>query len=101
MSRQKLLDRLRHAGRADDLAREVAAEQAIDLVVTEAKPISIEEAEKRAAAAVETKPAGAAKNTRAAKKDAAAKKGDKKDELWTPDKQAPEGAADKIWTPGS
>ena len=39
MSRQKLLDRLRHAGRADALAKEIAAEQAIDLVVTEAKPI--------------------------------------------------------------
>ena len=50
MSRQKLLDRLRTAGRVDSLAKEVAAEQAIDLVVTEAKPIPIEEAQKRAEA---------------------------------------------------
>ena len=37
MSRQKLLDRLRKAGRVDALAKEIAAEQAIDLVV-DARP---------------------------------------------------------------
>ena len=41
-SRQKLLDRLRQAGRVDMLAKEVAAEQAIDLVVTTAVPVAPE-----------------------------------------------------------
>ncbi|MDX6689342.1 MAG: trigger factor [Solirubrobacteraceae bacterium] len=47
ISRQKLLDKLRQANRVDELAREVAAQQAIDLVVETAKPVSMEQAEKR------------------------------------------------------
>jgi trigger factor len=99
MSRQKLLDRLRHAGRADALAKEIAAEQALDLVVTEAKPISVEDADKRAKKAADAaaqSPASAKKP----KKSAARKKAKPKDELWTPDKDAAEGAGDKkLWTP--
>jgi trigger factor len=96
MSRQKLLERLRRAGRADSLAKEVAAEQAIDLVVTEAKPIPIEEAQERARKAEEAAPksAPAAKGKRSAARE--------KDELWTPDQAADEGGADKkLWTPDS
>jgi trigger factor len=97
MSRQKLLERLRRAGRADSLAKEVAAEQAIDLVVTEAKPIPIEQAQEQAATAA---PKAAA--TPKAKKPAARKKAKPKDELWTPDQAAEEGGAGKkLWTPDS
>jgi trigger factor len=98
MSRQKLLDRLRKAGRVDGLAKEVAAEQAIDLVVTEAKPIPIEEARKRAEAAAEAAAKAAAAKPK--RKPAARKKAaEPKDEIWTPDKDA-EGAGDKkLWTP--
>jgi trigger factor len=98
MSRQKLLDRLRHAGRADALAQEIAAEQALDLVVAEAKPIAVAEAQQRSEKAAEA----AAKAPAAAKKprkSAASRKAKPKDELWTPDKDA-EGAGDKkLWTP--
>ncbi len=100
MSRQKLLDRLRHAGRADALAKEIAAEQAIDLVVAEATAIPMHEAEKRAekaAAAPKKKPAATK-----ARKPAAKKAKPKKDELWTPDKDAAEAGGDKkLWTPDS
>ncbi|MEJ7797428.1 MAG: trigger factor [Solirubrobacteraceae bacterium] len=100
MSRQKLLDRLRHAGRVDGLSKEIAAEQALDLVVAEAKPIPIEEARERAkkSAAAAKKAAPAA----AKKKSAAASRATPEDELWTPDKDAPEGSGDKkLWTPDS
>ena len=100
MSRQKLLDRLRHAGRVDDLAQEVAAEQAIDLVVSEAKPIPVEDAERRRATEEKDAPA-APKRKAPAKRKAAAKKPDPADELWTPDKDTPAGAAGRLWTPGS
>jgi trigger factor len=100
MSRQKLLDRLRHAGRDDVLAQEVAAEQAIDLVITEAKPIPVEEAEKKRAAA-EKKQAAAPKKKAPAKRKPAAKKAEPADELWTPETDKPEGEAGKLWTPGS
>jgi trigger factor len=98
MSRQKLLDRLRKAGRVDSLAKEVAAEQAIDLVVTEAKPIPLEEAQERAKQAAEAaEKAAAAKPKR---KPAARKKPAKpKDELWTPDKDAEAAGDKKLWTP--
>ncbi|MDX6682820.1 MAG: trigger factor [Solirubrobacteraceae bacterium] len=99
MSRQKLLDRLRHAGRADALAKEIAAEQALDLVVSEATPIAAEEARARAEKAAEAaaKAPAAAKKAR---KPAARKKAKPKDELWTPDKDAADGAGDKkLWTP--
>jgi trigger factor len=95
MSRQKLLARLRSAGRVDSLAKEVAAEQAIDLVVTEAKPIPLEESQKRAEQAAE-KAAAAPKK----RKPAARKKPDKPtNELWTPDKDAEAAADKKLWTP--
>jgi trigger factor len=100
MSRQKLLDRLRHAGRDGDLVQEVAAEQAIDLVITEAKPISVEEAEKQRASA-EKKQAAAPKKKAPAKRKPAAKKAEPADELWTPETEKAEGKADKLWTPGS
>jgi trigger factor len=96
MSRQKLLDRLRHSGRVGHLAQEIAAEQAIDLVVSEAKPIPVEDAEgtQQATAAAPRKKAPATRK-------AAAKKADPADELWTPDKEKPEAEAGKLWTPGS
>jgi trigger factor len=96
MSRQKLLDRLRHAGRVSNLAQEVAAEQAIDIVVSEAKPIPVEEA-----ASKEEPTAATPKKKAPAKRKAAAKKADPVDELWTPDKEKPESEAAKLWTPGS
>jgi trigger factor len=100
MSRQKLLERLRRAGRADSLAKEVAAEQAIDLVVTEAKPIPVEQAHEQAAKAAEAAPKAA--SAPKAKKPGARKKSKPKDELWTPDQAAAEGGADKkLWTPDS
>jgi len=93
MSRQKLLDRLRQAGRVDSLAQEVAAEQAIDLVITEAKSIPLEEAQKRS-----EKAAAAPKK----RKPAARKKPAKpKDELWTPDADAAATGDKKLWTPDS
>jgi len=98
MSRQKLLDRLRHAGRVDALIQEIAAEQAMELLVAEAKPISVEEGEKRAKkaeAAAAKAPAAAKKPT----KPAARKKAKPKDELWTPEADAAEGADKKLWTP--
>jgi trigger factor len=99
MSRQKLLDRLRHAGRADALAKEIAAEQALDLVVTEAKAVSVEQAEKAAKKRAAAAPKAAAKKPRkpAARKQAAPKK-----EVWTPGSDAPESAGEKkLWTPDS
>ncbi|MEJ7788161.1 MAG: trigger factor [Solirubrobacteraceae bacterium] len=102
MSRQKLLDRLRHAGRAEALAKEIAAEQAIDLVVTQAEPIPMQEAQQRAEkAAVAAAKAPAAKKKPAERKPAARKKAKPKDTLWTPDKDAPQGADKKLWTPDS
>jgi trigger factor len=101
MSRQKLLDRLRSAGRADTLAKEVAAEQAIDLVIGEAKPVSIEQAEKKRAAVEKKKASAEPKKKAPAKRKPAAKKPKPKDELWTPESDKPEGEAGKLWTPGS
>ncbi|MGI8731272.1 MAG: trigger factor [Solirubrobacteraceae bacterium] len=108
-SRKKLLDRLRQAGRVETLAKEVAAEQAIDLVVSTAKPIAPGDAKSKPAPKAKAKakatPADAseAKSKPAAKRKPAAKKKPapvKDDELWTPDK---EGAAasgkGELWTP--
>lgn len=98
MSRQKLLDRLRHAGRVDGLAKEIAAEQAIDLVVREAKPISVEEARTQAEQAAKAAPKAA--KAAAKVKPGAKRKAERKDELWTPDKDAEAEAGDKkLWTP--
>ncbi|MBA3746060.1 MAG: trigger factor [Solirubrobacterales bacterium] len=96
MSRQKLLDRLRHAGRLDALSKEIAAEQALDLIVSEAKPVSVEEAQKSMAKA-SAKKAPAAKKPRKAP---ARKQAEPEGELWTPDADAPAGeAGKKLWTP--
>jgi len=102
-SRQKLLDRLKQAGRVDMLIKEVAAEQAIDLVVTTAVPIAAEQAEEKPAKAAKKKaPAAKAKAKKpAAKKQAPAKQqGDKAGELWTPGADAA-AKKDKLWTPDS
>jgi trigger factor len=99
-SRQKLLDRLRSAGRVDMLVKEVAAEQAIDLVVTTAVPVAAPAADDAAA----TKPAAkrpAAKKPAAKKKaPAKASPGAERGELWTPDSD-PAAAKEKLWTPDS
>ena len=100
VSRQKLLARLRQAGRAEALSKELAAEQAIDLVVTEAKPVIGEEARKRMEKAAKERTAK--KPKAAAKKPAARKKAKPKDEIWTPGDDKAEGAGDKkLWTPDS
>jgi trigger factor len=104
VSREKLLDRLRKANRVDILVKELAAEQAIDLVVKLAKPIPVQEAKERAEARAKQAAEAAAKAKSAPKKrkPAARKQAAPKDELWTPDKDAPEGGADKkLWTPDS
>jgi trigger factor len=44
---QKLMDRLRQAGRLDRVRDEVAARQAVELLVREAKPITVEQAKAR------------------------------------------------------
>jgi len=97
-SRQKLLDRLKQAGRVDMLAKEVAAEQAIDLVVTTAVPVAPKDegddaAPPAAAKAEKKKKAPAAKKKPAAKKQAPAKtQGDKAGELGTAE---PDAAAEQ------
>ena len=97
ISRQKLLDKLRQAKRVDELAREVAAQRAIDLVLESAKPVSIEEADKAKAKAEASeklwtpdqgvqKPKATPKKAKAKAKPKAkpkAKADEKK--LWTPD----------------
>jgi trigger factor len=102
-SRQKLLDRLKQAGRVDMLVKEVAAEQAIDLIVTTAVPVAPEEAEDPPAKPAKKKkaPAAKAKKKAAAEKQAPAKRqGDKGAELWTPGADAA-AKKDKLWTPDS
>jgi trigger factor len=44
---QQLVERLREAGRLDRMREEVAARQAVELLVREAKPISVEQAKAR------------------------------------------------------
>jgi trigger factor len=85
ISPEDLLERVRKSDKMGRLREELAARQAIDLLVSEAKPISIEEAEEREASA------------RAREK------------LWTPGQEEPGApgeseagdASPKIWTPGS
>jgi len=109
-SRQKLLDRLKQAGRVDMLAKEVAAEQAIDLVVTTAVSTAPADASEKSAA---TKPKAkkAAAKKPAKKKPATATQPaeqsalpatllPKRGEMWTPG-DAPAPAKDKLWTPDS
>jgi len=99
MSRQKLLDRVRHAGRVDALAQEIAAEQALDLVVIEATAVSMQQAEKTLAKQAEVTAKKAAKKP---KKPAARKKPKaKEDAIWTPEKDAEAAADKKLWTPDS
>jgi len=90
ISRQKLLDRLRHANRVDELVREVAAQSAIDLVVQSATPIPVEQAaqaEAKAAASDKlwTPEKGAQKSKSKAKPKPEAKAEDDDKKLWTPD----------------
>jgi len=105
-SRQKLLDRLKQAGRVDMLVKEVAAEQAIDLVVTTAVPVAPTEQAGDDAPAKAAKPKKAPAAKKAARKPAARKQapakqqGDKAGELWTPEKDAA-AKKDKLWTPDS
>ncbi len=103
-SRKKLLDRLKQAGRVDMLAKEVAAELAIDLVVTTAEPVAPDEkpADKPAKAAKKKAPAAKAKAKKpaAAKQAPAKQQGDKGGELWTPETDAA-AKKDKLWTPDS
>jgi trigger factor len=47
ISAEKLLERLRSAGRLDRVREDVANSQAVDLLVNEAKPISVEQAKAR------------------------------------------------------
>ena len=98
MSRQKLLDRLRKANQVEALAKEIAAEQAIDLVVELAKAIPMEEAAKR-----RSRPPRRPRRPRPRRRSAsrpARKKAEKpKDELWTPDKDDPAAGDKKLWTP--
>jgi len=44
---EKLRDKLRQAGRLDDLTEDLAAQQAVDLLVEHATPISVEQAQAR------------------------------------------------------
>jgi trigger factor len=44
---QKLLDDLRESGRLEDIREDLAARQAVELIASEAKPISIEQAQAR------------------------------------------------------
>jgi trigger factor len=97
----KLLDRLRQNGRVGSLASDVAAEQALELVVREAKPISPDKAGKRGGAAAKGTGGASPKKKAAAEKRSAAAKPEPADELWTPDAEKPAGESGKLWTPGS
>jgi trigger factor len=67
---EKLRARLEKAGRLDDLRDDLAQRAAVDLLASEATPISVEQAKAR-------------------------------DKLWTPEKEASEGAPSRLWTPGA
>lgn len=66
---EKLFEQLSSNGRLDRVRRQVATQQAIELLVREAKPISVDQAKAR-------------------------------QKLWTPGKEAGQGAG-QLWTPGS
>ncbi|MDQ6835024.1 MAG: trigger factor [Actinomycetota bacterium] len=72
-----LLEQLRQAGRVDALRDDVASRQAVELLVREAKAVSVEDA------------------------GTAGEAGGPRDKLWTPGKEDAEGSAGQIWTPGS
>jgi trigger factor len=101
MTPQKLLDRLRSNGRLEQFARDVAGEQALELIVREAKPVGPEEAGEPRAAPAKKAAGGGAKKKAPAKKRAAAKKEKPAGELWTPDAEKPAGESGELWTPGS
>ena len=67
------------------------AEGADEEAKVEQEAAESKQAEAEAAAEEKPKP----------KRKPAAKKTDPTDELWTPDKEKPEGEAGKLWTPGS
>jgi trigger factor len=69
----KLLERLREAGRLDRMRQEVATRQAVELLVAEAKPISVEQAKARQKLWTPGKQ----------------------------DPDHPEGGSGQLWTPGS
>jgi trigger factor len=69
-SAQELLERVKKNGQLDRLRADVAERLAIELLVAEAKPITVEQAKAR-------------------------------QKLWTPGKEAAEGGAGQLWTPGS
>ncbi len=100
-SPRKLLERLRQNGRIDQLSADVAGEQALEIVVREAKPIAPEEGDERRAGAPKKAAGAAPKNTAAAKKRAAAKKQESADEPSAPEAQTPAGDVGEPSTPGS
>ena len=73
----ELVTQLREAGRLDALREDVAARQAVELLVREANAITVDQAGT----------AGTA--------------GGPREKLWTPGTEDTEGRAEKIWTPGS
>jgi trigger factor len=84
ISPEDLLERVRKSDKMGRLREELAARQAIDLLVSEAKPISVEEAQGREASA------------------------QAREKLWTPGQEEPAAAeseagdsSSKLWTPGS
>jgi trigger factor len=74
---QKLLARLRESGRLEDIREDLAARQAVELVASQAKPISIEQAQAREKLWT---PAAEAQELQGAAEPAAAR-------LWTPTDQ--------------
>lgn len=101
MTAQKLLDRLRSNGRLEHFARDVAGEQALELIVREAKPIGPETVDKPPAAPTKKASGTGAKRKPPAKKRADPKKSKPAEELWTPGAEKPEGESGDLWTPGS
>ncbi|MDQ6730171.1 MAG: trigger factor [Actinomycetota bacterium] len=73
----ELVTQLREAGRLDALREDVAARQAVELLVRETSPITVDQA------------------------GTAGKAGGPREKLWTPGKEPAEGRAEQIWTPGS
>ena len=81
ITREKLLDRLRSAGRVDVLAKEIAAEQAVEIVVSSAVPVAATESA-QADEPEQEKPAAKKGARKKAKKKAPVKEqGDKAEEL--------------------
>jgi trigger factor len=79
VSPQKLLERLRKAGRLEELREELAARKAMDLLAAEAKPVSVAEAQAKERLWT---PEKASQETVAAASETEADPG----RLWTPDR---------------